>query len=358
VSHWKAIDAALDWKSADLEMQVFGFGQELKCSGFIKAGEEKGGFLSSLFGKSNPRAPPSGANPSNLADEKIEGEDDVLFVKHLPDFNGRLPSRSCELLLQYLTAPYLRIPLVLQFFADQMRVMALGSEELQDVLDACLFEPGLWQASKEKAFPESVPSNDPALLSTPVGLLFNELIQAPGHVVDAVDRMAMYVLELDEGKFSETSSSYILYVVRLMVRLQSYILCVLRHHEWTNSDERIGGSGGASKVRGLGASDEEIEVLRAANEAISSRLNNSMLPLLEGWCKRCVREKAINNASILFAHLAYILKNATIDQSTVGTMLTAQIFLTNNYTFDADEIDAASAPTKRGSSKDGKGSAG
>jgi hypothetical protein len=349
MAHWKAIDAALEWKSSDLEMKVFGFGQQLKCSGFVKAGQEKRGFLTSLFGDGKPRAPPSGANPSNLVNEKIEGEDDVLFVKHLPDFDGRLPSRSCELLLQYLTAPYLRIPLVLQFFADQMRVMSLGSEELQDVLDACLFEPGLWQASYEKSVPEAVPSNDQSLLSTPTGLLFNELIHAPGHVVDAVDRMALYVLELDEGKFSENSSSYILYVVRLMVRLQSYILSVLRHHEWASSDERVAGLGGASKIRGLDAEDAELDVLRAANETLTSRLTQSMFPLIEGWCKRCVREKAINTASVLFAHLAYILKNATIDQSTVGTMLTAQMFLHNNYTFDADEIDAA--PKDRGSTK-------
>ena len=349
MAHWRGIDAALEWKTADLEMKVFGFGQQLKCSGFMKAGEERRGFLSTLFGDGKPRAPPSGANPSNLANEEIKGEDDVLFIKHLPDFGGRLPSRSCELLLQYLTAPYLRIPLVLQFFADQMRVMSLGSEELQDVLDACLFEPGLWQAKHEKSVPESVPSNDPSLLATSAGLLFNELIHSPGHVVDAIDRMAQYVLELDEGKFGENSSSYILYVTRLMVRLQSYILSVLQHRQWIASDTRVGGPGGASHVRGLDIEDAELEVLRAANEMLTSRLTNSMCPLIEGWCKRCVREKAINTASVLFAHLAYIQKNATIDKSTAGMMLTAQMFLHNNYTFDADEI--GTAPKSRGSSK-------
>lgn len=46
---------------------------------------------------------------------------------------------------RYLTAPYLRVPLLLSLFADATRVRALGSPELRDVLDACLFEPGPWQ---------------------------------------------------------------------------------------------------------------------------------------------------------------------------------------------------------------------
>lgn len=40
--------------------------------------------------------------------------DDVLHIRQLPTFDGRISARQCELLLQYLTVPYLRIPLVLQ----------------------------------------------------------------------------------------------------------------------------------------------------------------------------------------------------------------------------------------------------
>jgi hypothetical protein len=71
------------------------------------------------------RAPPSGANPSNLVDKTIDTEDDVLFVQNLPDFGDRLRARDSELLLSYLTAPYLRIPLVVQFFADPVKMQAL-----------------------------------------------------------------------------------------------------------------------------------------------------------------------------------------------------------------------------------------
>ena len=39
-----------------------------------------------------------------------------LHLRRLPDFDGRLRPHGIELLLQYLTVPYLRIPLVLDFF--------------------------------------------------------------------------------------------------------------------------------------------------------------------------------------------------------------------------------------------------
>lgn len=51
------------------------------------------------------RAPPSGADPSLLAGEPIETEDDVLHVRALPTFGGVLRGHECELLLQYLTVP-------------------------------------------------------------------------------------------------------------------------------------------------------------------------------------------------------------------------------------------------------------
>jgi hypothetical protein len=72
---------------------------------------------------------------------------------------------------------------------------------LQDVLDACLFEPGLWQREATKALPQAIP----ALASrehraTPGGMLLNELCKAPAAVLDAVTRMVACMLDLDEGE--------------------------------------------------------------------------------------------------------------------------------------------------------------
>ena len=57
-------------------------------------------------------------------------------ARYLPDFDGRLNGRQVELLCQYLTVPYLRIPLVLKLLSDESRVRALSSAELQGVLDS------------------------------------------------------------------------------------------------------------------------------------------------------------------------------------------------------------------------------
>ena len=94
--------------------------------------------MKEMFSKGTPRVPPSGANPSNLVGKEIDVEDDVLHIKKLPDFGGYITQYKAELLIQYLTVPYLRIPLVMQFFSSQEHTKALVREELQDILDCCI----------------------------------------------------------------------------------------------------------------------------------------------------------------------------------------------------------------------------
>eukprot|EP00913_Durusdinium_trenchii_P009295 g8734.t1 len=84
--------------------------------------------------------------------------------------------------------PYLRIPLVLGFFADRHRASALREPQLQVILDAVLFEPGPWQSPSDllSVPPETVPAPDRRHLATGAGLLFNELMRSPQSVVHAV----------------------------------------------------------------------------------------------------------------------------------------------------------------------------
>lgn len=62
----------------------------------------------------------------------------------MPYLGASLKPAECELLLTYLTAPYVRIPLVLQFFGAPERVSALAAEKLQGMVEAVVFEPGSW----------------------------------------------------------------------------------------------------------------------------------------------------------------------------------------------------------------------
>ena len=73
---------------------------------------------------------------------QLRTEDDVLYIPTLPDFDGSLGQHDSELLLSYLTVPYIRLPLVLNFFATEDRIHALQKKELRAIVDAVLFEPG------------------------------------------------------------------------------------------------------------------------------------------------------------------------------------------------------------------------
>ncbi|CAN0273248.1 unnamed protein product, partial [Ectocarpus sp. 12 AP-2014] len=289
IKAWTPADARLhwSWKSVDEGYIVKGFGgHTLDCQAFIDDdGKASRGALAAFrkflkgMNMSKTRAPPSGANPSNLVEKRIDNEDDVLHVQSLPDFGDRLRSRDCELMLQYLTVPYLRIPLVIKFFADPVRMQALWSEDLQEVLDASLFEPAQWQAAETKAIPTHVPAETRDHLTTPCGLLFNELLKSPKILLSSLDRMLETALELDTGRYTSTQSPLILYIFRLVVRVEGFLLFL--------RDE-----GRCRRTRGLRREDRDprvLDELARAQGRWRRKLNSEAFPVLERWLKRAAR---------------------------------------------------------------------
>lgn len=105
---------------------------------------------------------PSGASASeHTQPHPVLTEDDVLVrrpttslvaldrrhrrqqhTRNLPEFGGALAQRDSELLLSYLTTPYIRLPLVVTFFSQEDRVHALRDTTIRRVLDSAVFEPG------------------------------------------------------------------------------------------------------------------------------------------------------------------------------------------------------------------------
>ena len=94
-------------------------------------------------------------------------------------------------------------------------------------------------------------------------------------------------LELDGGSFSDSVSSAasaILFVVRMAVRVQGYILFLLRHKQWrlgqqtaagaTNPSGSSAGSGSGwrSYIRGLHCADSPAAVLVQARQRLSQLL--------------------------------------------------------------------------------------
>ena len=213
VNWYYSSSAALRWGLDEHDeslLTVSAFGMtNLKCAAYASDDGKKRGGLLGLFGGGDkhavPRAPHSRANVETLAGSGVLSEDDVLHVKSLPTFDGRLKAHDSELLLQYLTVPYLRIPLLLRFFADRSRIKSLASPKLQATLSAALFEPGAWRpplAAMEAPRVTEIPTSDGHALSTPAGLLLNELRSSPESTVDVLSEILELTLEMDVGRYA------------------------------------------------------------------------------------------------------------------------------------------------------------
>lgn len=100
----------LSWKSAkDGGFTVNGFKMSLRGAYADKKTSNKGmlGFAAGWFkGGSKLRVPSSKADPSELAGEKVETEDDVLHLKQLPRFHERISGMDSEWLLQVTSQPF------------------------------------------------------------------------------------------------------------------------------------------------------------------------------------------------------------------------------------------------------------
>jgi len=204
------------------------------------------GFLS-LFGKSKTeRQRLSSADPTTVVNScgenfqksrakpiPVENEDDVLCLtkEELPSFGNVMSPSDAERFIQFLTVPYIRIPLILDFFAngDPGRLSGLKTKSLQLIVDACLFESGNWRPADFTYIITEVPVVDreklKALLAIPHGTLFNEIAKSPDVLTSCVIKMFERALDMDVGKYTKVSSSgpLIMYTIQLAVRVEGYM---------------------------------------------------------------------------------------------------------------------------------------
>lgn len=171
-----------------------------------------------------------------------------------------------------------------------------------------------------------VPPPKRSHLATPCGLLFNELVRSPYNIMASLEAMLDLMLEHDTGRFSEASSPTILYVVRLVVQVESFIL-------FLQDQER------ARELRGLACSPAHLAFLGDSQVRLRTKLNTVVFPMLERWHARVVKKKELHKACVVSAHLAYLFRNlreADLNYTNVSTLLCAQVFLTINFRFDVD----------------------
>ncbi|KAG5471337.1 hypothetical protein LSCM1_01417 [Leishmania martiniquensis] len=181
-------------------------------------------------------------------------EDDVLHAKVLPTFGGTMSVEESEVLLSCLTVPYVRIPLVLDFFASQDRHTYLFVHEVQEVLRAVLFEPAAYASPTVlgHADPRTVPmrlskaqremvelcrlsgdlsqQDNENCLGTTYGLLISELTYAPTCVLRPLRSLLESITELGPSSVYSSNASYVLFVVGLLCDVLSFCRFITHHH--------------------------------------------------------------------------------------------------------------------------------
>lgn len=314
---------------------------------------------------------PSTATPSFFAPPPaIKTEDDVIYRANLPSFDSAagtkkgvlgvspahlvtaaLGQRDSELLLSFLTVPYLRLPLVLNFFATDDRVHKLALPKLRDILDSVLFEPGQFLfMSNTGVEPVMVPTQHPELLASVYGALLNELFRSPESVSRSIVSIMDSALALDTGSVCDSKSSdfntsveIILYVTRMAARVHNYlhfaVLHILKKHD---------------NLR-LAMRDEppdSIATLDHALQEVGQRLRGPFADLLDDYLTRLDEETSaspedeqlVNRnsrlASDLNAHKLLCFRNCgttgmdELDQQSATSIVSSFIYLTTRHTWN------------------------
>eukprot|EP00457_Paulinella_chromatophora_P000002 gb/GEZN01000002.1/.p1 GENE.gb/GEZN01000002.1/~~gb/GEZN01000002.1/.p1 ORF type:complete len:6816 (+),score=1425.09 gb/GEZN01000002.1/:114-20561(+) len=317
---------------------------------------------------------------------KIRSEDDVIYRSNLPSFDDEEEAKSTgtrtsneikeiiehgvsvgknqkklqkqvlgqydsELLISYLTVPYLRLPLVLSFFATEDRIHKLASSKLRRILDSVLFEPGRYLAvNRTGVEPVMVPTPHKDLLASPYGLLFNELVRAPDTVLHSVVVLLDAALALDTGSVVDeesddfnTSVDIILYASRLAARVDNFVSFLVSHS--TGTHDCID-----APLRELEVTEDCLTKLRQGQQEIQAKLQQEIHVLLQDYLVRLDREcekhamfeDLINRnsrmAADLHAHTLAIFRNVrNMDATAAKTILGSFVYLTTRHTWNKFE---------------------
>ena len=239
---------------------------------------------------------------------------------------------------------------------------------------------GQWQSDYTKKRPQQIPSPDREHLSTPTGLLFNELQKCPTPTLNALRDMLKLVLELDTGNYHAKSIPLLLYVFRTVVRVEGFVLYLTKHAQCkalaATGKNSTSGCGWESFVRGLDTSSTSISSLSAWQSIIHVMIEEQVLPMIQRWTKQAIKGNQLGAACILHAHMCYMYKNSSLNIATpattrggtrpllkrteIETLLVSQIFLGINFTFDAefpnDKLGMGGAGTEKRSKAGAKSS--
>jgi hypothetical protein len=239
-----------------------------------------------LFEDVNPkRIPASGlafisrAKASFYTECELQSENDVLYMSSLPDFEGALGQRDSELLISYLTVPYLRIPLLLHLFSSDDRMSALKNQNLQKCLLYAVTEchnyvPTYILSKEELRLPADVPCSNPALIGTSHGLLLNELQHSPRAVLGPLLILVNWAIDKANLSVHDGLFQSVLFVARLasrVINVSEYLLSI-----WNGTSVDLEGA------HQLFSNSENLAVLQEMTITLKSRLISHTEPTISG----------------------------------------------------------------------------
>jgi len=309
---------------------------------------------------------PSTATPSFFAPPPpIKTEDDAIYRANLPSFDivsgskkssphsvtTVLGQRDSELLLSFLTVPYLRLPLVLNFFATDDRVHKLALPKLRDILDSVVFEPGRFLSMAMTGVePVMVPTQHPELLASVYGALLNELFRSPQSISRSILSIMDSALALDTGSVCDSNSvdfnasvEIILYVTRLAARMHNYLHFAVVHS--LNKHESL-------RLVMRDEPPDTLEPLEQALQQVGLRLQGPFVDLLDDYLARLDEEtrsspedeQLVNRnsrlASDLNAHKLLCFRNCgsggidPLNHQSAAVLVSSFIYLTTRHTWN------------------------
>ncbi|KAL1524752.1 hypothetical protein AB1Y20_019635 [Prymnesium parvum] len=288
--------------------------------------------------------------------ETVETEDDVLHIKELPDFGGTLGQADSELLISYLTVPYMRLPLLMQFFASQNRLHTLASPDIRRVLQGVLLEPSKCEPAYLRGkSPQQVPAVDEEkdMLGTPYGCLLNECARAPHLVPVAMRELLGQALQLGKQSYHCKTTELIIFILGLSVRVESAVAFLLQLARGTHpsiSDENTPGLELTASTRAQ--LDEHFQLSQ-------STLHVQVAPMLRRWLQELTTEELEAQAAhperidelvrdICTVHSFFVislqnvpLEKDSTDEATwehVQQLLTSFLFLRRRHTWNKNGL--------------------
>jgi hypothetical protein len=202
-------------------------------------------------------------------------ENDILYQDELQTFDESLSVEDAEKLACILSAGFLKLPLLLQFFAEN-RIGTLLNLDTRCVLESCFFAPGRYD--KDQIYLPQIPCDTG--LGTSFGRLAAEMVFCP----DSVFKPLLSLLRESEKMcfhgFKSVFVNLYLFLIRLAVR-------VLKYRFWVESN-----------MEGAFPSVLLASILRY--------LKGSGKDLIEGWFQEASSEKDQDSVIQFQTHLSFL----------------------------------------------------